>query len=52
MQMGAVEIRGRRLRLTSFILSLILMFGVFGAILMYQQQGSNHFRALMSGLGV
>ena len=50
MQMGAVEIRGRRLRLASFFLALILMFGVFGAVLMYQQQGSEHVRTLVSAL--
>jgi len=51
-QMGAVEIRGRRLRLASFFLALTVMFGVFGTVLMYQQQASEHVRALMSELGV
>jgi len=52
MQMGAVEIRGRRLRLVSFFLALTLMFGVFGAVLMYQQQGYEHIRAWLSALDV
>jgi len=52
MHMSAVAIRGRRLRLVSFSMMLMLMFVVFGAVLTYQQQGSDYVRALISGLSM
>lgn len=37
----------RRVELTSFLLVVVLMFGMFGGVLIYQQQGSDHFRTLL-----
>ncbi len=50
LQMGAEQTRSRRLHLTTYMVALILMFSAFGAVLFYQQQGSEEIRFLLSGL--
>jgi len=51
LQIGPEQVRYRRLHLTTYLLAVILMFSAFGAVLFYQQQGSDEIRMLLSGFG-
>jgi polysaccharide chain length determinant protein (PEP-CTERM system associated) len=51
LQMGPEQTRQRRLHLTTYLMALLLMFSAFGAVLFYQQQGSEEIRLLLSGFG-
>ena len=48
LQIGAAQRRNRRLQLTSFLMVLILMFGAFGGVLLYQQQGAAQLSATIA----
>ncbi|HYQ71447.1 MAG TPA: XrtA system polysaccharide chain length determinant [Gammaproteobacteria bacterium] len=52
MQVGLEQKRTRRLHLSTFLLALLLMFGVFGGVALYQQQGSEQLRLLLTGWGL
>jgi len=52
MQVGPEQKRSRRLHLSTFLLALLLMFGVFGGVVFYQQQGSEQLRMLLAGMGI
>jgi len=52
MQVGPEQKRYRRLHLSTYLLAILLMFGVFGGVLFYQQQGSEQLRTLLAGLGI
>jgi spore coat protein CotH len=50
--MGPEERRSRRLHLTTFLMALIMVFGVFGGVLFYQQQGSAQVRTILAEMGI
>jgi polysaccharide chain length determinant protein (PEP-CTERM system associated) len=50
LQLGSEKRRSRRLHLTTFLMALIMVFGAFGGVLFYQQQGSAHVRTLIAEL--
>jgi polysaccharide chain length determinant protein (PEP-CTERM system associated) len=52
LQVGPEQTRNRRLHLTSFLVVVLLMFSAFGAVVFYQQQGSDEVRMLLSGFGL
>ena len=52
LQVGPEQKRARRLHLSSFLMVLLLMFGVFGGVIFYQQQGSDQMRMLLAGWGL
>jgi hypothetical protein len=52
LQMGPEERRSRRLHLTTFLMALIMVFGVFGGVLFYQQQGSAQVRTILAEMGI
>lgn len=48
LQMTPEKRRQRRTDLTSFLLVVMLMFGIFGGIVVFQQQGSSHVRSMIA----
>ena len=50
LQIGPEKRRGRRLHLATFLMALVLVFGAFGGVLFYQQQGSAQIRTLIAGI--
>jgi hypothetical protein len=42
----------RRIDLTTFLFVVMLMFGMFGGVVLYQQQGSSHVRTLLAELEI
>jgi len=51
LQIGPELRRSRRLHLATFLMALLLMFGAFGGVLFYQQQGSAQVRTLLAEMG-
>ena len=50
LQMTPEKRRQRRIDLTSFLLVVIFMFGIFGSVVVYQQQVSTHIRSMIAGV--
>jgi len=50
LQMTLEKRRQRRVELTSFLLVVVLMFGFFGGVVVFQQQGSGQVRTLLAEL--
>lgn len=48
LQMTPERHRQRRVELTSFLLVVVLMFGFFGGVVVYQQQGASQVRTLLA----
>lgn len=48
LQMTPEKRRQRRIELTSFLLVVVLMFGFFGGVVVFQQQGSGEVRTLLA----
>jgi len=48
LQMTPEKRRQRRVELTSFLLVVVLMFGLFGGVVVFQQQGSGQVRTLLA----
>ncbi len=48
LQMTPEKRRQRRVELTSFLLVVVLMFGFFGGVVVFQQQGSGQVRSLLA----
>jgi hypothetical protein len=41
----------RRVDMATFLVGIVLMMVVYGGVVMFQQQGSTHVRALIASLG-
>jgi polysaccharide chain length determinant protein (PEP-CTERM system associated) len=52
LQIGPEQMHSRRLHLTTFLMALLLVFGVFGGVLFYQHQGSDQVRTLLAEMGI
>jgi hypothetical protein len=50
LQMTPEKRRHRRIELASFLLVVVLMFGFFGGVVVFQQQGSGQVRTLLAEL--
>ncbi len=48
LQMTPEKRRERRVELSSFLMVVVLMFGFFGGVVMFQQQGSGQVRTLLA----
>jgi len=52
LQMTDEQISHRKARLTSFLLAMSLLFGVFGGVLLLEKPGSAQVRAIISEMGI
>ena len=52
LQMTDEQISHRKTQLTSFLLAMSLLFGVFGGVLLLEEPGSAQVRALISEIGI
>ncbi|MEN8205328.1 MAG: XrtA system polysaccharide chain length determinant [Pseudomonadota bacterium] len=52
LQMTGEQISHRKTQLTSFLLAMSLLFGVFGGVLLLEKPGSAQVRALISEIGI
>ena len=52
LQMTDEQISHRKTQLTSFLLAMSLLFGVFGGVLLLEKPGSAQVRALISEIGI
>ena len=52
LQMTTEQILHRKKHLTSYLLAMSLLFGVFGGVLIFEKQGSAQVRALISEIGI
>jgi polysaccharide chain length determinant protein (PEP-CTERM system associated) len=52
LQMTDEQISHRKTQLTSFLLAMSLLFGVFGGVLLFEKPGSAQVRALISEIGI
>ena len=52
LQMTGEQVRHRKTQLTSFLLAMSLLIGVFGGVLLLEEPGSARVRALISEIGI
>jgi polysaccharide chain length determinant protein (PEP-CTERM system associated) len=52
LQMTDEQVRHRKTQLTSFLLAMSLLIGVFGGVLLLEEPGSARVRALISEIGI
>ena len=52
LQMTNEQVRHRKTQLTSFLLAMSLLIGVFGGVLLLEEPGSARVRALISEIGI